>query len=259
MTKFSVAGLILCYNKNYALVRRAQACIAEVKRKDAKEMKQIGQSHLAMLLAATAFSLTVPAWSKESNGAPVKDNPGFSVKFEGVAEKTPPNDIDWKSRSLKGSTGNVTVYVDGNDMPTEVYVIGVADIPTTMKAVRAQQFAHRQAEVQAKSAFALWMNEVSPWCLERRTRLLSLPPEIPRARRARPARSRKMSCLRTRTPSRPRTPHGAECGAGRCSRTRRNPSASRCGAGVSGSKNSLGSSRFSHATGIPSRSSASRT
>ena len=122
-------------------------------------MKQIGQSHLAMLLAATAFSLTVPAWSKESNGAPVKDNPGFSVKFEGVAEKTPPNDIDWKSRSLKGSTGNVTVYVDGNDMPTEVYVIGVADIPTTMKAVRAQQFAHRQAEVQAKSAFALWMNE----------------------------------------------------------------------------------------------------
>ena len=95
---------------------------------------------------------------KNRTSAKAESAPDFLVKFEGVAEKTPPDEIDWKERAKLGDTGNVTVYVE-NDMPTEVYVIGVAAIPTTMGTVRAEQFAHRQAEMKAKASFALWMKE----------------------------------------------------------------------------------------------------
>ena len=86
---------------------------------------------IKLLALLTLFSVT------SVNAENLKDT-YVSVKFEGVAETVPPDDVDWKTRSLKGSTGNVTVYVGTNDVPTEVYVIGVAAIPTTMNAVRAE-------------------------------------------------------------------------------------------------------------------------
>ena len=109
------------------------------------------RSKMAMMLIVLASAAFVRAENLKGTD--------ISVKFEGIAETQPPNEVDWKTRSLKGGTGNVTVYVDTNEIPTEVYVVGVAAIPTTMNAVRAEQFAHRQAETQAKSAFALWMKE----------------------------------------------------------------------------------------------------
>lgn len=87
----------------------------------------------------------------------------FSVyvpeEYEGIAESTPPKQIDWVKRSKAGSKGNVTVYVDKDGVPTEVYVIGRSDVPTTMTAIEAEDFAQEEAEFNAKAAFAIWMKE----------------------------------------------------------------------------------------------------
>ena len=80
-------------------------------------------------------------------------------EFDGIAETVPPKEIDWAKRSEFGSKGNVTVYVDKNGTPTEVYVVGVAPISTTLVATEAEEEAREEAEFSAKAAFALWMSE----------------------------------------------------------------------------------------------------
>lgn len=80
-------------------------------------------------------------------------------EYEGIAESTPPKKIDWEKRTEFGSKGNVTVYVDKNGIPTEVYVVGVAPVSTTLVAVEAEEEAREDAEFNAKAAFALWMSE----------------------------------------------------------------------------------------------------
>lgn len=80
-------------------------------------------------------------------------------EFDGIAETTPPKKIDWEKRVEFGSNGNVTVYVDKNGIPTEIYVVGVAPVSTTLVAVEAEQEAMEEAEFNAKAAFALWMSE----------------------------------------------------------------------------------------------------
>lgn len=80
-------------------------------------------------------------------------------EYEGIAESIPPKKIDWEERTKFGSKGNVTVYVDKNGTPTEVYVVGVAPVSTTLAAVEAEEEAREEAEFNAKAAFALWMSE----------------------------------------------------------------------------------------------------
>lgn len=80
-------------------------------------------------------------------------------EYEGIAESTPPKKINWEKRTEFGSKGNVTVYVDKNGIPTEVYVVGVAPVSTTLIAVEAEEDAREEAEFSAKAAFALWMSE----------------------------------------------------------------------------------------------------
>ena len=79
--------------------------------------------------------------------------------YDGIAETTPPKKIDWEKRVEFGSNGNVTVYVDKDGVPTEVYVVGVAPVSTTMIAVEAEEEAREEAEFNAKAAFAVWMSE----------------------------------------------------------------------------------------------------
>lgn len=90
-----------------------------------------------------------------------EDNSASKLKneFDGIAETTPPQKIDWQKRVEFGSKGNVTVYVDKNGIPTEVYVVGVAPVSTTLVAVEAEEEAREDAEFSAKAAFALWMSE----------------------------------------------------------------------------------------------------
>ena len=80
------------------------------------------------------------------------------VSFD-IAEKKDPRKIDWLKRSKRGSRGNVTCYVDTNNVPTAVFVIGVAPVSKTMIAVEAEEEARFEAETNAKEAFALWMQE----------------------------------------------------------------------------------------------------
>ena len=80
-------------------------------------------------------------------------------EYEGVAETTPPKKIDWEKRTEFGSKGNVTVYVDKDGIPTDVYVVGVAPVSTTLVAVEAEEEASEEAEFSAKAAFALWISE----------------------------------------------------------------------------------------------------
>ena len=80
-------------------------------------------------------------------------------EFEGVAETVPPKKIDWEKRATFGSKGNITVYVDKDGAPTEIYVVGVAAIPQTMDPVEAEEEAREDAEFNAKAAFALWIAE----------------------------------------------------------------------------------------------------
>ncbi len=80
-------------------------------------------------------------------------------EYEGIAESVPPKKIDWEKRTEFGSKGNVTVYVDKNGIPTEVYVVGIAPVSTTLVAVEAEEEAREDAEFNAKAAFALWMSE----------------------------------------------------------------------------------------------------
>lgn len=80
-------------------------------------------------------------------------------EYEGIAESTPPKKIDWEKRTEFGSKGNVTVYIDKNGIPTEVYVVGIAPVSTTLVAVEAEEEAREDAEFNAKAAFALWMSE----------------------------------------------------------------------------------------------------
>lgn len=90
-----------------------------------------------------AFSLVVPSENAPSS----------------IGETMPPKAIDWVKRSAFGSKGNVTVYVDKEGTPYEVYVVGVAPISTTLIAVEAAEDAREEAEFNAKSSFALWMHE----------------------------------------------------------------------------------------------------
>lgn len=82
-----------------------------------------------------------------------------SKEYEGIVESTPPKKIDWEKRTQFRSKGNVTVYVDKDGIPTEVYVVGVAPVSTTLIAVEAEEEAAEEAEFNAKAAFALWMSE----------------------------------------------------------------------------------------------------
>jgi len=102
---------------------------------------------LALCLATSAtFSaevLNVPKWAEE---------------FKSVAEKGSPKDVDWNDAANLGSAGNVRVFFDEKGNP-EIYVIGVAPVSTTLVAVRAEQFARKEAEINAKAAFAMWLHE----------------------------------------------------------------------------------------------------
>lgn len=80
-------------------------------------------------------------------------------EYEGIAETIPPKEIDWVKRASLHSKGNITVYVDDDGVPTEVYVIGVAQVPVSMAAVDAEEEALEDAEFNAKAAFAIWMHE----------------------------------------------------------------------------------------------------
>ena len=82
-----------------------------------------------------------------------------SSEFDGIMETIPPKKIDWKKRVEFGSKGNVTVYADKDGIPTEVYVVGVAPVSTTLIATEAEEEAREEAEFSAKAAFALWMSE----------------------------------------------------------------------------------------------------
>lgn len=76
--------------------------------------------------------------------------------YEGIAESTPPEKIDWENVSQKQS---VKVYVNKNGTPTEVYVCAQVPISTKLPGAVAENFASRQAEMQAKARFAIWMRE----------------------------------------------------------------------------------------------------
>ena len=78
--------------------------------------------------------------------------------FDGITS-APPDKIDWEKKAEFGSDGNVTVFVDGDGTPTEIYVVGVARISTTLDAFEAEKDAREDAEFNAKAAFALWMSE----------------------------------------------------------------------------------------------------
>lgn len=80
-------------------------------------------------------------------------------EFDGIVETIPPKKIDWEKRVEFGSKGNVTVYADKDGIPTEVYVVGVAPVSTTLIATEAEEEAREEAEFSAKAAFALWMAE----------------------------------------------------------------------------------------------------
>ena len=80
-------------------------------------------------------------------------------EYDGIVATTPPKEVDWVKQSEMGSKGNVMVYIDKDGVPTEVYVIGVAPISTTMVAVEAEEEASEEAEFNAKAAFSLWMSE----------------------------------------------------------------------------------------------------
>lgn len=82
-----------------------------------------------------------------------------SSEFDGIVETIPPKKIDWEKRVEFGSKGNVTVYADKDGVPTEVYVVGVAPVSTTLIATEAEEEAREEAEFSAKAAFALWMSE----------------------------------------------------------------------------------------------------
>ena len=82
-----------------------------------------------------------------------------SSEFDGIVETIPPKKIDWEKRVEFGSKGNVTVYADKDGIPTEVYVVGVAPVSTTLIATEAEEEAREEAEFSAKAAFALWMSE----------------------------------------------------------------------------------------------------
>ena len=70
--------------------------------------------------------------------------------YEGIAESTPPNKIDWKKRARHGSKGNITVYVDKDGVPTEIYVIGVAPVATTLTPVEAEEEAFEEVNLMQK-------------------------------------------------------------------------------------------------------------
>ena len=82
-----------------------------------------------------------------------------SSEFDGIVETIPPKKIDWEKRVEFGSKGNVTVYADKDGIPTEVYVVGVARVSTTLIATEAEEEAREEAEFSAKAAFALWISE----------------------------------------------------------------------------------------------------
>ena len=91
-------------------------------------------------------------------GADVLNVPKWAKGFECIAEKGSPKDVDWSKAVQTGSSGNVRVYFDKKGNP-EVYVIGVAPVSTKLIALRAEQLARKEAEINAKAAFALWLHE----------------------------------------------------------------------------------------------------
>lgn len=124
------------------------------------------------LFVATAIMTAVYAEDNVNKDLTFHDDtsqPGVGDKKQGqkningisfdIAEKKDPKKIDWLKRSKRGSRGNVTCYVDKNNVPTAVFVIGVAPVSKTMIAAEAEEEARFEAETNAKEAFALWMQE----------------------------------------------------------------------------------------------------
>ncbi|MBE6393342.1 MAG: hypothetical protein E7044_04715 [Lentisphaerae bacterium] len=92
------------------------------------------------------------------NAKEVLNIPKWAEEFKELAEKGSPKDVDWNDVANLGSAGNVRVFFDAKGNP-EIYIIGIASVSTTLVAVRAEQFARKEAEINAKAAFAMWLHE----------------------------------------------------------------------------------------------------
>lgn len=166
--KHLVACVLCClmtgqflYAENYLeVIDAAQAAIEARKGKVSYEpaiakLKSIVESNLTeeekIAKIKQEFSLSTANTDAKQSGA--------QDETPDIGEKIPPKKIDWLERSKFGSKGNVTVYINRQGIPYEVYVIGVAPISTTMVAVEAEEDAREEAEFNAKAAFAIWMHE----------------------------------------------------------------------------------------------------
>lgn len=98
---------------------------------------------IGCLTADAKEVLNVPKWAEE---------------FKEIAEDGSPKDVDWKDVANLGSAGNVRVFFDKKGNP-EIYLIGIAPVSTSLVAVRAEQLARKEAEIDAKAAFAMWLHE----------------------------------------------------------------------------------------------------
>ena len=113
----------------------------------------------ALLVFSLFFSFQIGAAEKNATTPGKNNRIKLGEEYDGIVETIPPKKINWAQRVKFGSKGNVTVYVDKDNVPTAVYVVGVAPVSTTMVAVEAEEDAMEEAEFNAKAAFALWMHE----------------------------------------------------------------------------------------------------
>ena len=128
---------------------------------DSSNLKELEKQKKELEEQLAKLNSKIEAESK-SKSETEKAKPADSKKkseYDGIVETVPPTEIDWMKRSKFGSNGNVTVYVDEDGVPTELYVIGIAPISTTMIAVEAEEEAKEEAELNAKAAMAKWMEE----------------------------------------------------------------------------------------------------
>lgn len=101
----------------------------------------------------------MPTFFRLSRRRKPSQEPATQKRKKSLGEQTPPQKIDWEKCVEFGSNGNVTYYLNDDLTPREVYVVGVAPISTTMIGVEAEEDAREEAELNAKAAFALWMQE----------------------------------------------------------------------------------------------------